>query len=74
MAWAIITKPFEYRRPGKNVSFSLRANSKPQQLPQDVVEHAKSIDAGREVKAPTKGDAPRSAGLEGKVKQRSEPK
>lgn len=74
MGWAIINKAFEYRRPGKNVSFSVRVSDKPQQLPQDVVDHAIAIKAGEQVKAPTKRDAPRSAGVEGKLKQRSEPK
>ena len=74
MAWAIITKAFEYRRPGKNVSFSVRASDKAQQLPDDVVEHAIAIDAGTKTKAPVKGEAPPSAGIDAKIKQRSEPK
>lgn len=70
MAWAIISKAFEYHRPGRNVSFSVFASKIPQQLPKDLVDHAVSINAGRETKAPAKTAAPPSAGIKLRSKRR----
>ena len=63
MAWALINAPFEYRRPGKNVSFSVRPMKVAQQLPHDVVLYAIEKKFGVEVEAPTKEEAPPEAGI-----------
>lgn len=64
MAWALITTGFDYRRPGKNVSFSVSAAKVAQPLPHDVVAYAVEKKFGIEVAAPNRQEAPPAAGVE----------
>lgn len=70
MAWAIITKNFEYSRPGKNVSFTVFALEKAQQLPHDVVAYAVGKSFGKEVDPPTKDDAAAAGGIDSKIRSK----
>lgn len=53
MAWAIFTEPFNFdRRPRQAIAFTVKADTKPQSLPRDVVDAAVAAGKARETKPP----------------------
>jgi hypothetical protein len=58
MAWAIFLLPFEYdRRPRQALAFSIKADTKPQSWPRDVIDAAVAAGKAKEVPAPRRRKA-----------------
>jgi hypothetical protein len=65
VAWARFSRNVEYRRPGRNIAFSVVAHPQPQRAPRDVVAHAVQLGAAVEVEGMTRTDVAASGNVNG---------